>query len=96
MRIWFERSGGFAGLRLEGSLDTSSLPEKQAKHLAELLERSHFFDLPLKLKSASGADRFSYKLTVETPSGSHSVEAGEAAVPPELRPLLVWLTRMLS
>ncbi len=96
MRIWFERSGGFAGRRLRGSLDSSSLPETQARHLTELLERSHFFDLPLKLESASGADRFSYKLTVETPSGSHTVEAGEAAIPPELRPLLDWLTRTLS
>ncbi len=97
MRIRFERTGGFAGRRIQGSLDSSSLSDIQARRLAELLEQAHFFELPLKLKSASpSADRFNYTVTVETESGSHTVEAGEAAVPPELRPLLDYLTRSLS
>jgi hypothetical protein len=97
MWIRFERTGGFAGRKLQGSLDSSSLPEPQARRLLELLEQSHFFDLPLKLESASpGADRFSYKVTVETESGSHTVEANDAAVPAGLRPLLTWLTHSLS
>jgi hypothetical protein len=96
MRIWFERTGGFAGRSLHGLLDSTSLPELQARRLAELLDQSHFFALPQKLESPSpGADRFSYRVTVETDSGSHTVEAGEAAVPPELRPLLDWLARSL-
>jgi hypothetical protein len=96
MRIRIERSGGFAGRKIQGSLDSSALPEPQARRLAELLEQSHFFDLPLRLESPSpGADRFNYKVTVETDSGSHSVEASDAAIPAELRPLLDWLTRSL-
>ncbi len=96
MRIRFERSGGFAGRSIRGLVDSSSLPEVQARHLAELIEQAHFFDLPLKLVSTGpGADRFSYKVTIETESASHTVEAGEAAIPPELRPLLDWLTRSL-
>ncbi len=97
MRIRFQRTGGFAGRSIQGSLDSSSLSEIQARRLSELLEQAHFFELPVKLKSASpAADRFSYTVTVETESGSHTVEAGEAAVPPELRPLLDYLTRSLS
>jgi hypothetical protein len=96
MRIWLERSGGFAGRRQHGSLDSTSLSELQARQLAELLDRSHFFELPLRLESSSpGADRFSYRLTVETDSATHTVEAAEAAVPAELRPLLDWLTHSL-
>ncbi|HYK89726.1 MAG TPA: protealysin inhibitor emfourin [Acidobacteriota bacterium] len=97
MRIWFERSGGFAGRKVQGSLDSSRLPESQAQNLAELLKRSHFFDLPQKMRSASpGADRFVYKVTVETDDGDHTIEAAESAVPPDLRPLLDFLTRSLS
>ncbi len=97
MRVRFERTGGFTGRRLLGSLDSTTLPALQARRLADLLEQSHFFSLPLRLQSSSpGADRFHYKVTVETESGSHTVEAGEASVPPELRPLLDWLAGSLS
>ncbi len=97
MRIKFERTGGFAGRRLQGSLDSTVLPEPQAHRLAELLDSSHFFDLPPKLESPSpGADRFRYKVTVETESASHTVETAEAAVPAGLRPLIEWLTRSVA
>jgi hypothetical protein len=96
MRILFERTGGIAGRKIQGSLDSSALPEPQARRLAELLEQAHFFDLPLRLESpSSGADRFNYKVTVETDLGSHTVIASEAAVPAELRLLLDWLSRSL-
>jgi hypothetical protein len=97
MQIRFERTGGLVGRRIQGSIDSSSLSKPQARLLLELLDQSHFFDLPLKLESAApGADRFTYRVTVETESGSHTVEANDAAVPVELRPLLNWLTRSLS
>jgi hypothetical protein len=97
MRILFERTGGFAGRKIQGWVDSSALPTPQAQRLTELLAQSHFFDLPLKLPAPPvGADRFCYKVTVETSSGSHTVEAAEAAVPDGLRPLLDWLTRQLS
>ena len=97
MRIRFERTGGFAGRKLQESIDSSSLPEPQVRLLLELLAQAHSFDLPFKLESATpGADRFNYKVTVETESGTHTVEANDAAVPVELRPLLAWLTRSLS
>ncbi len=96
MRILFERSGGIVGRSIRVSLDSASLPERQARRLAELLEQSHFFDLPVKLESTRpGADRFSSRVTVETDAGSHTIEAAEAAVPADLRPLLDWLTRSL-
>ncbi len=94
MRITFERSGGFTGRKLQRSVDSAVLPAMQAHRLAELLEQSHFFDLPGKMPPPSrGADRFNYKITVETESRTHTVEATEAAIPPQLRPLLDWLTR---
>ncbi len=97
MRVIFERSGGFAGRKLQTMLDSTTLTEAQAQTLRQLLERSNFFDLPARLDArAPGADRFNYKVTVENEGESHTVEASDASVPPQLRPLLDWLTRSIS
>ena len=93
MRILFERTGGFAGLRLKAALDEETLPSAQARRLRKLLEESHFFDLPLRLEALTARpDRFQYRLTVENDNCIHTVQASEDAVPPEMRPLLDWLT----
>ncbi len=97
MRILFERTGGFAGRKLEGSLDTATLPSSQTRRLKELLKKSGFFDLPPILESAQpGADQFNYKVTVETREGKHTVEARETAIPRPMRPLLDFLTRSVK
>jgi hypothetical protein len=94
MKILFERTGGFAGLKLQGTLDTSDLPPTQAHHLKELLKKSRFFELPAELELQSpGPDQFNYKVTVENESGRHTVEACDGAIPGEMRPLLDFLAR---
>lgn len=92
MRIRFERTGGFAGIKLQKCFDSSDLSRAEAEHLETLIQKSCFYDLAEELKSsAPDADRFHYKLTVESEHGSRTVEAGEAAVPDSMRPLLHWL-----
>jgi hypothetical protein len=94
MRIVFERTGGFAGRRVSGSLDSSSLTLPQARRLKELLKRSGFFELPAILTSSNtGADHFNYRLTVETEERQHTVETSDIAVPAPMRPLLDYLVR---
>ena len=94
MRVLFERSGGFTGTKLSLSLDVDSLPTEDALRLKNLLEKSNFYGLPGKLRSAGAQqDRFTYRLTVESDQGTQSLEAAESAVPSEMRPLLEWLTR---
>lgn len=96
MRITFERTGGFTGRKLQGSLDSSMLSLTKVRRLKELLKRSRFFELPPLLESdRTGADRFNYRVTVETEERKHTVEAGDAAVPGPMRPLLDFLTRSL-
>jgi hypothetical protein len=97
MRIMFERSGGFSGRKIQGSLDSSMLPVSEARRLTQLVEQSHFFELPPILESAEpGADRFNYRVTVESEKGRHTVEASEAAVPGPMRPLLEFLARSVA
>ena len=97
MRVFFERTGGFAGRKIQGSLDSSSLAASKARRLRALLDRSRFFDLPPMLESdEAGADRFHYRITVETERGAHTVEAADAAVPRLMRPLLDFLARSIA
>jgi hypothetical protein len=87
MRIEFTRSGGFAGLRISRVLDTDAMPEAQALELKQLVESADFFGLPESF-SSGGADKFQYKITIESDGRTHTVEADERAVPPALAPLV--------
>ena len=61
MRIQFERTGGFAGMRTVASIDSDSLPPGQAQELRELVDAADFFNLPSRIEdSGEGADQFQY------------------------------------
>jgi hypothetical protein len=93
MQIHFERTGGFAGLRLTTTINSVTLSPEDAHKLQELIDTAQFFALPARLTAKTpGADRFQYKLTVETQDRQHIVEVDEGAAPATLRPLLNWLT----
>ena len=93
MKIYFERGGGFAGMHITAIIDSKELTQDEGQELGELVNRSNFFNLPPLVTSKKlGADRFNYKLTVETEGKRHSVVINEGAVTPELRTLLQWLT----
>jgi hypothetical protein len=88
MRIEFQRSGGFAGLRLATTVDVDKLPADEAAELKRLVDAADFFRLPATLKATRGADQFTYRLTVEAGNRQHTVEVSENAAPESLRPLL--------
>jgi hypothetical protein len=93
MRINFERTGGFMGMRLAVEVMTEALTPAEADELESLVEGAHFFDLPPVLKPPmEGADRFQYRLTVERGDQNHTVETSENAAPEHLQPLLNRLT----
>lgn len=93
MQIQFERSGGFGGLRLATTVETSTLPEEEAQAVEQELQAANFFDLPAQIPS-TGADQFQYLLTVRAGDSEHTVEVGESALPEELRPLVQRLSRL--
>lgn len=95
MRIFFERTGGFAAIKLQRTLDSSELPPGEVKRLDNLLKKSRFFELPARLECPTpGVDRFHYKLTVESNEGIRTVEAYDASIPAEMRPLIDFLTSL--
>ncbi|MEA5507811.1 protealysin inhibitor emfourin [Halotia wernerae UHCC 0503] len=92
MRISFERTGGFAGISKRTTLDTATLPPKEANELPRLVEAANLFNLPVQITSSHPqSDRFQYKLTVEDNGKQHTVTVSETALPGTLRPLIEWL-----
>ena len=93
MQIQFERTGGFAGMRIAAAIDLESLAPQDEHELRHLVDAAGFFRLPQVItESTPNADRFVYRVTVEAEEQRHTVEVSEGAVPSSLRPLLEWLT----
>jgi hypothetical protein len=96
MHINFERTGGFAGLRLSITVESHSLEESEASLLAQEVEQSGFFSLPSRIGSEIGeVDRFEYHILIELDNQMHAVDVGESVLPDSLRPLVEHLERLL-
>jgi len=94
-RIKFERTGGFAGMRIAKDLTMEDLSEEQAGRLSELLDDLDFDELPEQLTGGEPmADQFTYTITVETEEGKHTVTTGDASAPEKMQELLQLLNRL--
>jgi len=94
-RIKFERTGGFAGMRIATDLKWDDLPDEQAHAISELLDDLDFRELPASLVKEEGmADQFTYTITVETKKWEHTVITGDVSVPEKLQELLQLLNRL--
>jgi len=91
-RIKFERTGGFAGIRLAAEIEVNSLPEDQKKEILELLDEMDLDELPEKLAGKMPIpDEFVYSIFVETKQQVYKVLAGESALPQDIQPLIEML-----
>ena len=89
MKISYQRTGGFAGMRITYDLLTENLHPEEAEELNQLIDEADFFNLPdIIMRQSMGHDQFQYRLTVEYEEKQHSVEVGDGAVPENLWPLL--------
>jgi hypothetical protein len=93
-RIKFERTGGFAGMRLAADLDAHDLPDEQLDALKELLDDLDFAELPEDLTRDSMPDQFTYTITVEAEKWRHTVITGDAPDDEKMQELLELLNRL--
>lgn len=94
MRITFERTGGFAAMRVKTIIDTADLPSREATNLYRLVSSSDFFHLPQTMTPSKPApDRFLYKVMVEESDKEHTIVVSEELVTSALRPLIERLTK---
>lgn len=88
-KIKFERTGGFAGIRLAADIEMDDLPEDQRKEILELLDELDFEELPKKLtREAPVADGFVYSISVVSGKREQKIVAGESALPADMQPLV--------
>jgi hypothetical protein len=90
MRIEFERSGGFMGLRQTVQLDTDEMDPNEASEIRKMIESAGFFDLPEELSGSDrSVDQYHYRVTVEfSQEYRHTVVVGDSDAPEDLQPLL--------
>ena len=94
-KIKYERTGGFAGIRLAADIKVNDLPEDQKKEILELLDDLDFEGLPAKLAGKLAVpDEFVYSIIVEAEKREYKVIAGESALPGDMQPLLEILERI--
>jgi Emfourin len=94
-RIKFERTGGFAGMRIASDLKLDDLPEEQARAISELLDDLDFEELPEQMMNDAGMpDQFTYVITVKTKKGEHTVVTSETSAPEKMQELLRLLNRL--
>ncbi len=96
MRILFERTGGFAGIKMAKEIDTANLATEETNQLRRLIDEADFFHLPTPLTSKSPQpDRFRYRITIQDSNQEHTVVVSEQALAGTLKPLIDWLMARL-
>ena len=89
LHVDFARSGGFAGLTLQTSVDAADLPPGEQADLERLVRA---VEGKGALKSTRpGVDRFQYDVTIRRGRDSKHVSVGESDLTPELKALSDWL-----
>ncbi len=93
MKISYERTGGFAGMRVGLDLDLQHLPSDEAAALKDLVKAADFFHLTQATGPGAIPDGFQHAITVEEDSGhKRTILVGDSSVSDSLRPLLDDLT----
>jgi hypothetical protein len=88
MKIYFERSGGFAGMKLMLNLDLDELPADDATTLENLVDEADIFNRSEPDASLGYPDGFQYTITVELESQQRTLQFSDETLPEELQPLV--------
>lgn len=92
--IYFERTGGFAGIRTEITIDSKTLVPEEKKKLDSLISHSAFLDFnTLNNDTLQHPDGFTYTITYKTTDLQHKVEIGESQIPDAMKPLVNFLNQ---
>ena len=78
--------------------DTQSLPPIEQQEIQEYIDNSKFFDLSASssIHPRKGASYYRYKISIEKQDRKHSIEINEFDIPPQLEPLIDYLTKKME
>ena len=89
LHVDFARSGGFAGLTLETSVDADELPPEEQAQLERLVRAVE--GAGAVKSTRAGVDRFQYDIAISRGRESKRYSVGESDLTPELKALSEWL-----
>ncbi len=89
MRVEYERTGGFAGMRIAASFDLAELQPAEAAETRQLIESAGFRDLPEDISDGAAIpDQFTHKITITGDTWKHTVVTTDNSMPDSLQPLV--------
>lgn len=92
MKVHFERTGGFAGLRTSISLDTDEMSPSESERIHDMCNNINFSNPPRSEPTSGAADLFHYKITVESKDGKKTIETSDLSLTPEFEDLINFLS----
>ena len=88
MKISFERTGGFAGMRVAVSVDSQNLPAQDAAALAKMVNDAGFFNLPEHPTAQGRPDGFQYTISIDSDGKQRTMQIVDGSLPAALQPLV--------
>src|SRR5579872_3330448 len=80
MIITLTRSGGFIGIPLKKTIDTSKLPVKEAKTIENLAQNIPTGTYAKRINQKTNPDRFTYTLSIQDEEISQEITISEDAL----------------
>lgn len=97
MRIEYECSGGYGGLRLTYQCETDALPAAESKKILDLIAAARVLELDprqISAKSPRIPDDFDCRLTLSSAGKKKTLSFSELGAPENLRRLSVHLRKL--
>ena len=99
MKIEFKASGGFAGMRIDGTADTEAFTPEQLAELNRLIEGARFFETKQgwfhSVRSGPGEVAV-YKLKMQDEERKNSLEFSDLDMPPEMSELFNFVLQLAN
>ena len=93
MKIKFDRSGGFANIKLSSEVNVNELPDDQAKELKKLVQAAEPFAQTSKNQPVSNLpDEFQYSLRFEDKDKTHTINTTDSEASESMYKLIEWLS----
>ncbi|RRJ66038.1 hypothetical protein EHV15_26330 [Paenibacillus oralis] len=95
MKLAFQSTGGFLGLRLSYHIESDDLPKEKATRLIRLVEESRFFEVSQyglsKVEMNRLPDVINYSLSITKDGTSNTLHFNDVTMPEKLQPLVSYI-----